>query len=253
MRNCSGFPANYRTRGRCSGCRSRASRAAKQRPEPLLNVLAQSRDPLSGGSSSASRVRSFPLPRNPPTKKTGATVDGYFSYSRPKTVEWENRSTMGRDHRVKVARMGYLYPWGNEAVFIDLTERKILPSLAGPDAAYLRYRLFLVVTQPPQAGNTKEHLTGRAMRAHPTAGSCSSKPRPSPEMSDNSPPTGLISRPDEYSSRTASSIASSLWPSGPADPGTRARLHGSGPPWPRFPLGQQGQRACAGRETGRPR
>lgn len=69
-------------------------------------------------------------------------------------VEWENRSTMGRDHRVKTARLGFLYPWGLQAVLIELTERKILPSPnpapaeRGPDAAYLRHRLFLVVTQP---------------------------------------------------------------------------------------------------------
>lgn len=63
-------------------------------------------------------------------------------------VEWENRSTMGRDNRVKVVRSGYLYPWGHKAVLVQLTERKILPSPAGPDAAYLRYRFFLVITQP---------------------------------------------------------------------------------------------------------
>ena len=67
-------------------------------------------------------------------------------------VEWENRSTMGRDHRVKTARLGYLYPWGHQAVLVELTERQVLaspdPGEHGPDAAYLRTRLFLVVTQP---------------------------------------------------------------------------------------------------------
>jgi hypothetical protein len=69
-------------------------------------------------------------------------------------VEWENRSTMGRDHRVKVARLGFLYPWGHQAVLVELTEREILtspdpaPGERGPDAAYLRVRLFLAVTQP---------------------------------------------------------------------------------------------------------
>ena len=69
-------------------------------------------------------------------------------------VEWENRSTMGRDHRVKTARLGYLYPWGHQAVLVELTEREILtspgpaPGEPGPDAAYLRARLFLAVTQP---------------------------------------------------------------------------------------------------------
>ncbi len=72
-------------------------------------------------------------------------------------VEWENRLTMGRDHRVKVARLGYLYPWGHQAVLVELTEREILaspdpvPGERGPDAAYLRVRLFLAVTEPHRA------------------------------------------------------------------------------------------------------
>jgi hypothetical protein len=63
-------------------------------------------------------------------------------------IGWENRSTMGRDHYVKVARSGYLYPWGHKASLVEVTDRRILPSPAGADAAYLRYRFYLVVTQP---------------------------------------------------------------------------------------------------------
>ena len=63
-------------------------------------------------------------------------------------VAWENRTDMGRDHYVRVARSGFLFPWGHKASLVKVTDRRILPSPDGVDAAYLRYRFYLVVTQP---------------------------------------------------------------------------------------------------------
>ena len=61
--------------------------------------------------------------------------------------EWRNRSTMGRDHYVRVVYAGRLYPFGHRASLIKVTERKFHPGQKG-NAAFLRQRMFLVVREP---------------------------------------------------------------------------------------------------------
>ncbi|MFF7726952.1 hypothetical protein [Streptomyces sp. NPDC008001] len=58
--------------------------------------------------------------------------------------EWRNRTTMGRDHYVRVMREGFLCPFGHKAVLVTVTERKF----ADPRAAYLIQREFVVVREP---------------------------------------------------------------------------------------------------------
>jgi hypothetical protein len=60
-------------------------------------------------------------------------------------LEWEHRATMGRDHFVKVAEAGYLYPFGHKAAIITITERKMD---ANHMAAVNRQRMFIVVREP---------------------------------------------------------------------------------------------------------
>lgn len=72
--------------------------------------------------------------------------------------EWRNRSTMGRDHYVRVVYAGRLYPFGHRASLIKVTERKFHPSEKG-NAAFLRQRMFIVVREPfVLTGNTGDRV-----------------------------------------------------------------------------------------------
>jgi hypothetical protein len=63
--------------------------------------------------------------------------------------EWRHRATMGRDHYVKVVYAGYMFPFGNAASLIKITERKFEQA---PGTKYmtavLRQRFFIVIRQP---------------------------------------------------------------------------------------------------------
>ncbi len=64
-------------------------------------------------------------------------------------IQWRHQGVMARDNYVRVVRRGHLFPWGHKAVLIKITERKFArPFGNGQRGAYLRQRLFVVVTQP---------------------------------------------------------------------------------------------------------
>lgn len=60
-------------------------------------------------------------------------------------LEWEHRSTLGRDHYVKIVEAGFLFPFGHAASLVKITERK-------PDAstrsAVNRQRMYILVREP---------------------------------------------------------------------------------------------------------
>jgi hypothetical protein len=63
--------------------------------------------------------------------------------------EWRHRATMGRDHYVKVVYAGYLFPFGNAASLIKITERKFEQATGTKYmTAVLKQRFFIVVRQP---------------------------------------------------------------------------------------------------------
>ncbi len=64
--------------------------------------------------------------------------------------EWSNRSTMGRDHFVKIVREGYLLPFGHRAALVKITERKLVPEQGPPGQRFyvLQQRQFIVVREP---------------------------------------------------------------------------------------------------------
>lgn len=77
-------------------------------------------------------------------------VDGEWenpSGPTPPIEAWQNRMTLGRDHSVRTAEPGYLYPFGHRAVLITITERKFQDS-ALDRAAFLRQRRHIVVRDP---------------------------------------------------------------------------------------------------------
>lgn len=64
---------------------------------------------------------------------------------------WLHRSTMGRDHYVKVVKRGYLMPFGHRAVYIRISERKFEQWPLGIKGAVLRTRGFIVVREPERS------------------------------------------------------------------------------------------------------
>jgi hypothetical protein len=79
-------------------------------------------------------------------------------------AEWKHRSTMGRDHYVKVVDKGHLFPFGHRAVKVSVTERRF--EKVGPRiVAVLRKRQFLVVREP-----VKRYVPGTSVPGLPDAG-----------------------------------------------------------------------------------
>lgn len=60
-------------------------------------------------------------------------------------LEWEHRSTLGRDHYVKIVEAGFLFPFGHAASLVKITERK--PDDSTRSAAN-RQRMYIVVREP---------------------------------------------------------------------------------------------------------
>lgn len=61
-------------------------------------------------------------------------------------VKWVNKTTLGRDHYVEVQRSGYLWPTGNRAVYVEVTERRVRNN-----KAVLHKRGFIVVGEVTKA------------------------------------------------------------------------------------------------------
>lgn len=95
----------------------------------------------------------------------GGWIDGHAAWNKPSQeapdlggpslVAWDHHAPMGRDQKVRAVRVGYLYPFGHEAVWVAVTERKFMryPKLGGgaedySDTAYLWTRYFVIVKEP---------------------------------------------------------------------------------------------------------
>jgi hypothetical protein len=61
---------------------------------------------------------------------------------------WIHRTSIGRDSYVRVVTEGYLFPFGNHAVSIAITDREFQVDPAGETLAYLVEKVYIVVTQP---------------------------------------------------------------------------------------------------------
>jgi hypothetical protein len=63
-------------------------------------------------------------------------------------IQWIHRASIGRDSYVRVVLLGYLFPFGNRAVYITITDREFQADNAGATVAYLVQRYYVVVTEP---------------------------------------------------------------------------------------------------------
>lgn len=63
------------------------------------------------------------------------------------TFAWDHHATMGRDHKVRVATEGVIYPFGHRAVFVESSERFIVDSSEGA-IGHLFKTSVLMITEP---------------------------------------------------------------------------------------------------------
>jgi hypothetical protein len=83
----------------------------------------------------------------------GIKLHGAWDTTVTDIVDWIHQSTLGRDQYVQVVKKGFLFPLGNRAVEITLTERKLemslgSPPLEGHPIAYARQRIFILLREP---------------------------------------------------------------------------------------------------------
>lgn len=74
-------------------------------------------------------------------------------------AQWRHIATMGRDHYVRILRVGYLFPFGHRAVLVEVTERKFRfrSNVQTPGhVAYLFKRMFIMVRQPTRSYSHRE-------------------------------------------------------------------------------------------------
>jgi hypothetical protein len=78
-------------------------------------------------------------------------------------ASWWHRASIGRDSYVRVVDIGYLFPWGNRAVRITISDREIQVDSDNNAVAYLVQKQYIVVTEPQltYAGDTNEPHGGR--------------------------------------------------------------------------------------------
>jgi hypothetical protein len=96
-------------------------------------------------------------------------LSGTWDEVSPDLKEWKHKATLGRDHYVRIARGGYLFPFGHKAVEIKITERRfanapIMPGVAtsGRKHAYLYTSTFIVLLEPTRVYENTDHLRDRA-------------------------------------------------------------------------------------------
>jgi hypothetical protein len=71
--------------------------------------------------------------------------------------EWAHRSTMARDHYVRVVYRGFLFPTGHRVSLVKETQRKFHRDKPG-NTAYLRQRFFIVIREKDRLFDGPEFL-----------------------------------------------------------------------------------------------
>ena len=76
---------------------------------------------------------------------------------------WWHRASIGRDSYVRVVNIGYLFPWGNRASRITISDREIQVNSNGEAVAYLVQKQYIAVKEPlvTYAGDPDEPNGGR--------------------------------------------------------------------------------------------
>ncbi|MBW6468057.1 MAG: hypothetical protein K0B85_02720 [Coriobacteriia bacterium] len=80
---------------------------------------------------------------------------------------WTHRATMGRDQFVRIVKAGRLFPFGNRASHVTITERKFQEAPDGKRTAYLIQRSFIIVREPDKSYSLSDTGQGPVYRAFP--------------------------------------------------------------------------------------
>ncbi len=97
----------------------------------------------------------------------GGWLDSHGAWKRatdghPDIAAWDHRATMGRDQKVRIDTYGNIYPFGHEAIWVTVSERKFVPGYE--DTAYVWTHQFLIVKEPLK---TYDGLDARLVRGFP--------------------------------------------------------------------------------------
>jgi hypothetical protein len=101
-----------------------------------------------GGWLEASSMFTFPTLSGELLSHTDLSLDIPFGADLFSLAEWTHTTVMGRDHYVRTVQRGFLYPFGHRAHRIAVSERRLRPSEAGDQAAYVMLREVLVIQEP---------------------------------------------------------------------------------------------------------
>lgn len=95
----------------------------------------------------------------------GGWLDSHGAWARrngsghPNVAAWDHRATMGRDQKVRVEEYGNIYPFGHEAIWVTVSERKFVPGFE--DTAYLWTHQYLVIKEPLKTYDALDPALGR--------------------------------------------------------------------------------------------
>jgi hypothetical protein len=73
-------------------------------------------------------------------------------------TQWTHRATQGRDHFVQIVRLGFIFPFGQRAALLKITERKFARGSGEP--ALLQQHEFVVISAPLQTYEPAEAPPG---------------------------------------------------------------------------------------------
>jgi hypothetical protein len=129
-------------------------------PQNRNDIVALTSGVVAGGGPAQARL--FAL------SSLGASVNLHGSWnpsqeSGVSLASWLHRASLGRDSYVRTANIGYLFPFGNRAVRVSITNREFHVDQLGSTVAYLVTKNYIVVTEPviSYAGDQNEPSGGR--------------------------------------------------------------------------------------------
>jgi hypothetical protein len=131
-------------------------------PEPL----AVERLMLStlGGWLHAHSSWSFPEIDGNRLRTKEASVDGKLAFS---LTDWRHFTGMGRDQYVRTVDRGFLFPFGNRASLVRITERKFKSAPSGEIVAYLAQHNCIVVQEPEKDYDKMQSAFAKSGREMP--------------------------------------------------------------------------------------
>jgi hypothetical protein len=116
-------------------------------------------------------------------------------------IHWSHRSTLGRDHFVKVVYEGYLFPFGHRAALVKITERMIIPRLSTdgssrsnqPNPVGLSFQwIYIIVREPVKTYDFDKQVEDFGVALHFKEVHLKTKVTPRLDQTDGRSPVVII-------------------------------------------------------------